>query len=90
MAESKPKKRRSRNSLSRAEILQAALSIIQESGIESLSMRTIARKLNCSVASPYAYFQNRDDIIKELISNGEEILKKNIKKAQKSSQDVFE
>ena len=70
----KKKPRRTRNSLNRAEILSAALHIIQTSGVEHLSMRTIAKHLNCSVASPYAHFKNQEEIIQALLYSGEQKL----------------
>lgn len=82
--------RRKRNSLSRSEILQAAFELVTEEGISALSMRSIAHKLNCSVASPYAHFQNQEDIIKELIMLGEKNLTAALKEAKKTSDDVFQ
>lgn len=84
------KKRRTRGSLNRKEILDASLQIIQTEGIEKLSMRRIAANLGCSVASPYAYFENQAEIIKELILIGESQLTENLKKARSASADVFE
>lgn len=66
--------RRTRGSLSREEILEAALTIIQDEGLEKLSMRRIAHVLQCSVASPYAYFESQEAIIQSLIINGEQQL----------------
>ncbi len=63
--------RRSRGSLSQAEILDAAITIIREEGLEKLSMRRIAQVLQCSVASPYAYFESQEAIIQVLVRKGE-------------------
>lgn len=82
--------RRGRNSLSRAEIIDAARGILQEEGIDSLSMRHIAKRLKCSVASPYAHFKSREEIIGELFRLGEANLTARLKEAQASSEDVFE
>lgn len=79
-----------RNSLSKQEILDAALTVLQDGGVENLSMRTIARQINCSVASPYAYFKNRDEIIKHLIEHGETTLTFDLNKARKISDNVYE
>ena len=84
------KSRRVRGSLSREEILGAALEILHREGLEKLSMRNIARKLGCSVASPYAYFKNQEDIVRTLIIQGEADLTERLQKARRSSEDVFE
>lgn len=82
-------KRRSRNSLNPAEILDASLTIIKNEGIESLSMRRIAKQLNCSVASPYAHFKNQQEIIQQLISLGEKKLTEDLRKAKAGENDVL-
>jgi AcrR family transcriptional regulator len=86
----KKKPRRTRNSLNRAEILSAALHIIQTSGVEHLSMRTIAKHLNCSVASPYAHFKNQEEIIQALLYSGEQKLTSDLNTARASSKNPFE
>lgn len=92
MKKSVPKKqaRRTRNSLNRDEILSTAMDIIQNAGIESLSMRKIANRLNCSVASPYAHFKNRQEIIQALLYQGEKKLTSDLNIAKESSSDPFE
>lgn len=81
--------RRARGSLSRDEIVRAAFEIIRVDGVEGLSMRRIADKLGCSVASPYAHFENQEEILRILITDGEKILTQDLKKAQATSTDVF-
>lgn len=87
---SKKKERRIRNSLNRAEILSTALTIIQTDGVESLSMRRIAKELNCSVASPYAHFKNQEEIIQALLYQGEKKLTADLNLAKASSENPFE
>ena len=82
--------RRVRGSLSREEILTAALDILHQEGLDKLSMRNIARKLGCSVASPYAYFKSQDDIVRTLIIQGEADLTSKLQQARRSSDDVFD
>ena len=84
------KSRRVRGSLSREEILDAALDILHREGLDKLSMRHIASKLGCSVASPYAYFKSQEEIVRTLIIRGEEELTGRLRKARTSSSDVFE
>lgn len=83
------KQRRTRNSLSREEILQAALDIIMHKGVEAMSISSISKKMKCSIASPYVYFKNRDEILNVLLHREEENLVRNMKKAKKSSEDIF-
>jgi AcrR family transcriptional regulator len=87
---SKKRPRRIRNSLNRTEILSTALHIIQTGGVESLSMRTIAKHLNCSVASPYAHFKNQEEIIQALLYSGEQQLTADLNIARASSKNPFE
>jgi AcrR family transcriptional regulator len=49
--------------LSRERILQAALALADESGIESLSMRKLARTLGFEAMSLYNYVASKDDVI---------------------------
>lgn len=84
------KQRRTRNSLSREEILQAALDIIMDEGVEAMSISSISKKMKCSIASPYVYFKNRDEILNVLLHREEEDLVRSMRKAKKSSEDIFE
>jgi AcrR family transcriptional regulator len=81
--------RRERGSLTKREILSVSLEILQEEGVGSLSMRHIAKKLKCSVASPYKHFESQEDIIRHLILEGERRLTADLKNAQDLSQDVY-
>jgi AcrR family transcriptional regulator len=88
MSVSPPKPpRRSRGSLSQEEILDAALGIIREEGLEKLSMRRIAQILQCSVASPYAYFENQEAIIRSLLFKGERHLTHMLREARAANMD---
>ena len=49
--------------LSRERILRAALELADESGIESLSMRKLARELGFEAMSLYNHVANKDDVI---------------------------
>ncbi len=51
-------------------ILKNALEIIQEKGVNNLSMRTIAKKCNYSATKIYYYYESRDEIVFALIENG--------------------
>lgn len=52
----------------REDILQAALKIIGQGGLEDINARRIARELNCSVQPIFANFKNMDDLINETVS----------------------
>ncbi len=82
--------RRVRGSISRREILEAAVAVLSKEGVEGLSMRNIAKHMGCSVASPYAYFENQEEIIRQLIVEGEKTLTSDLRRAQESSEDVYE
>jgi AcrR family transcriptional regulator len=45
-----------------------ALAIIGESGLEHLSLREVARRLNVSHQAPYKHFRSRDHILAEVVS----------------------
>lgn len=82
--------RRKRGSLTREEIVQTSMNIVINEGLENLTMRHIAKKLKCSVASPYAHFQNQEEIASELVKLGEKKLTSDLRFARAKSEDVFE
>lgn len=47
--------------------IQEALAIIESEGVESLSLRDVARRLNVSHQAPYKHFPSRDHILAELV-----------------------
>ncbi|MNB68579.1 transcriptional regulator BetI [compost metagenome] len=51
-------------------ILQAASEIFAQEGLEKLSIRKIADKIEYSPAIIYHYFENKDDIINHLMTRG--------------------
>ncbi|MDX1958606.1 MAG: TetR/AcrR family transcriptional regulator [Leptospiraceae bacterium] len=80
MSEKMPQRvnRRKRNTLSKEEILNTSLDIIKTYGLSGLHMRTIAEKLSSSVGSIYNYFDNQEEIVKELLFRGENKLTNDI------------
>ncbi len=48
--------------------VQEALAIIGESGVESLSLRDVARRLGVSHQAPYKHYPSRDHILAEIVS----------------------
>jgi AcrR family transcriptional regulator len=55
------------NSLSRDEILRAAVEIADEGGFDSLSMRNLAHELNTAPMSLYRHVANKDDLLDGMI-----------------------
>ncbi len=56
----------------RAELREACISeafrIVEESGVENLSLREVARRLGISHQAPYRHFASRDHILAEIIA----------------------
>jgi AcrR family transcriptional regulator len=62
-ARPEPSGRGPRAALSRGQIVDAALLIADEEGLESVSMRRLARELRSGAMSIYHYFQSRDELL---------------------------
>ncbi len=65
-------------------ILDAAHQIISEDGVEKLSMRSIANRIDYSPAGLYEYFGNKDEIITAVCLQGDERLRQNMLKVDSS------
>lgn len=61
-------RRSARTSGLREACLAEALAIVEERGVESLSLREVARRLGVSHQAPYRHFRSRDHILAELVS----------------------
>lgn len=55
-------------------ILSAARAILQEDGVDAISMRTLADKVDYSPAALYKYFANKDEIIDALRQEAWELM----------------
>ena len=51
-------------------MLKASLALIEEGGLDRLSMREVARKAGVSHQAPYHYFNDREAILAELAGEG--------------------
>jgi AcrR family transcriptional regulator len=54
----------------RQKVLEASLALIQEGGLDRLSMREVARKAGVSHQAPYHYFGDREAILATLAGDG--------------------
>lgn len=68
MTKTTPQKRQQ---LTRQTILQTALSLINEKGLDKLSLREIARRVGYSPAGLYEYFNGKEDILIALAREGD-------------------
>lgn len=66
MAKAKPKRKR-RTSLTKDRVLETALKLADESGIESLSMRKLAQQLRVEAMSLYNHVANKDEILDGIV-----------------------
>jgi len=53
--------------LSRGQIVEAALNIVQESGLDSLSMRRLSKQLGVSTMAPYYYVDDKNGLIELVV-----------------------
>lgn len=51
-------------------ILEAAMQIVMQSGVEALSIREIAGRIDYSPSGLYEYFSSKEEIIGELVNEG--------------------
>lgn len=75
MKEATHSKRLQRPKLTRERIFEVAMHIAQDQGIESVSMRRVAKELNIEAMSLYKHVENKDDLIDGII----ELIMKQIK-----------
>jgi AcrR family transcriptional regulator len=64
------RRRRPRGSLAREQVIEAALQLADEHGIEALSMPTLARRLDCGVMTIYGYVENKEDLLVAIALRG--------------------
>jgi AcrR family transcriptional regulator len=60
-------RRRSRVPLTRERVLDAALSLADQGGIESLSMRRLGQELGVEAMAVYYHFANKDEVIDGIV-----------------------
>lgn len=57
------RRRRPRGSLSREQVVEAALGISDDTGLEALTMPSLARRLDCGVMTLYGYVKSKDQLL---------------------------
>ncbi|HEY7779902.1 MAG TPA: TetR/AcrR family transcriptional regulator [Ktedonobacterales bacterium] len=62
--------RRPRGSLTRPRVVEAALRLADEEGLEALTMPGLARRLDCGVMTIYGYVDSRDDLLDAIAAAG--------------------
>ncbi|GCF09762.1 TetR/AcrR family transcriptional regulator [Dictyobacter arantiisoli] len=62
--------REKRRARTRETILEAAMQIVMQHGVEALSMREIAGRIDYSPSGLYEYFSSKEAIIDELVGEG--------------------
>jgi TetR/AcrR family transcriptional regulator, tetracycline repressor protein len=63
-------RRRPRGSLTREQIVEAALSLADQQGLDALSMPSLARQLDCGVMTLYGYIDRKDDLLDAIALRG--------------------
>lgn len=69
----------------RARILRASVTLIDEQGLGSLSMREVARRAGVSHQAPYHHFEDRAAILAAICEEGFDELQRRMKDAQVSA-----
>ena len=72
----------------RQKVLDASLALIEEGGLDRLSMREVARKAGVSHQAPYHYFGDREAILAELAGEGFSKLGQGLVRASTGSDPV--
>ncbi|MDQ3606837.1 MAG: TetR/AcrR family transcriptional regulator [Gemmatimonadota bacterium] len=54
----------------RTRIIEAARDIVSEKGLDALSMRAIAERIEYSPATIYLYFKDKDELVREVVVAG--------------------
>ncbi|MDE7082791.1 MAG: TetR/AcrR family transcriptional regulator [Clostridia bacterium] len=62
--------------ITKEDILNAALEIVRESGIEALNMRSVAKRCNCSTQPIYLSFNGMEDLKKQVNKKVLEVFQK--------------
>jgi TetR/AcrR family tetracycline transcriptional repressor len=64
------RRRRPRGSLTREQVVDAALTMADKEGIDALTMPNLARRLDCGVMTIYGYVDSKDDLLDAIAQRG--------------------
>jgi TetR/AcrR family tetracycline transcriptional repressor len=65
-----PRRRRPRGSLTREQVVDAALRVADQDGLDALSMPTLARQLECGIMTLYGYVEDKEDLLDAIALRG--------------------
>src|SRR5690349_14651572 len=65
-----PRKRRPRGSLTREQVVDAALALADSEGLDALTMPMLARRLKCGVMTLYGYVNSKEDLLDAIAQRG--------------------
>ncbi|MEA2077451.1 MAG: TetR/AcrR family transcriptional regulator, partial [Candidatus Marinimicrobia bacterium] len=71
----------------REKILENALDIIVDKGLDALTMRNLAKKTGMTAPNLYNYFSNKDEIYISIVIRGFEMLHADLKEVYNSHED---
>jgi TetR/AcrR family transcriptional regulator, tetracycline repressor protein len=63
-------RRRPRGSLSREQVVDAALRLADQAGLDALSMPSLARQLECGIMTLYGYVEDKEDLLDAIALRG--------------------
>ena len=64
------RRRRPRGSLSREQVVDAALRLADQDGLDALSMPALARQLECGIMTLYGYVDDKEDLLDAIALRG--------------------
>lgn len=70
----------------KVELLKTGLKMIQENGIENLSLRKLSTICNVSEAAPYSHFKNKEELLAAMQEYVTEQLQNNLESAYENSE----
>jgi AcrR family transcriptional regulator len=71
----------------RRSVMNGALELARSSGIETLSLREVARKIGVSTAAPYHHFKDRQSLLMDLAIEGYQKLLETMRRACAAAPD---
>lgn len=63
-------RRRPRGSLTRDQVVEAALQLADDAGLEALTMQSLAKRLDCGVMTIYGYVKDKQDLLNAISQRG--------------------